>query len=193
MFERATIPTILFTLAIAVGAPARAQPADTVLLNGRIATLDASSSIVEAIAVRDGKIAATGSSEQIRSLAGPQTRIVDLAGRTVIPGLIDSHIHAIRAGVHYAGEVSWIGATTLAEALGRIRAAAVYAPPGTWLIVAGGWTPQQFAEGRRPSQDEITAAAPEHPVYVQLFYRAALLSPKGLEALGIARDEEIPP
>src|SRR5258708_1446187 len=132
MFERATIPTILF-LAIAVAAPARAQPADTVLLNVRIVPLDTPSSIAEPI-----------------------------PGRAVSPGLIDSHIHAIRAGVRYANEVSWIGATTIAEALGRIRAAAVYARPGTWLIVAGGWTPQQFAEGRRPTQDEITAAAPEH-------------------------------
>src|SRR3954452_22905131 len=139
--------TLLIALAFAFAVPARAQPADTVLLNGRIVTLDTASSMVEAIAVRDGKIAATGTSEQVRSLAGPQTRLIDLGGRTVIPGLIDSHIHAIRAGVHYANEVSWIGATTIAEALGRVRAAALYAGPGAWLIVAGGWTPQQFAEG----------------------------------------------
>src|SRR5947207_3253459 len=191
MFERATILKILF-LAVAVAAPARAQPADTILLNGRIVTLDTPSSIAEAIAVRDGRVAATGSSEQIRALLGPQTRIVDLAGRTVIPGLIDSHIHAIRAGVHYANEVSWIGATTIAEALGRVRAAALYAGPGAWLIVAGGWTPQQFAEGRRPTLDEITAAAPDHPVYVQLFYRAVLLSPKGYDALGISAEDVAP-
>jgi predicted amidohydrolase YtcJ len=192
MNKSATRLTLLFVLAIAFAAPARAQPVDTVLLNGRIVTLDTASPIVEAIAVRDGKIAATGTSEQVRALVGPQSRTIDLAGRTVIPGLIDSHIHAIRAGVHYANEVSWIGATTIAEALGRIRAAALYARPGTWLIVAGGWTPQQFAEGRRPTQDEIAAAAPTQPVYVQLFYRAILLSPKGLEALGIAGDD-IPP
>jgi predicted amidohydrolase YtcJ len=183
----------LALLALGIAAPARAQPADTVLVNGRIVTLNADSSIAEAIAVRDGRVGATGTSAQIRDLLGPRTRIIDLGGRTVIPGLIDSHIHAIRAGVHYANEVSWIGATTIAEALERIRAAAIYARPGAWLIVAGGWTPQQFAEGRRPSQDEITRAAPGHPVYVQLFYRAALLSPKGLEALGIARDEDVPP
>src|SRR5258705_7155620 len=112
MFERASIPTIVFTLAIAFAAPARAQPADTVLLNGRIATLDASSSIAEAIAVRDGRIAATGSSEQIRGLAGPQTRILDLAGRTVIPGLIDSHLPAIPARVRHANKGSWVGAPT---------------------------------------------------------------------------------
>ena len=178
---------------VAFALPARAQPADTVLVNGRIATLDAQSTVAEGIAIRDGRIAATGSSGEIRALAGPQTRIIDLAGRTVIPGLIDSHIHAIRAGVHFASEVSWIGATTIAEALGRIRAAAIYAKPGTWLIVAGGWTPQQFTEGRRPTQDEIANAAPEHPVYVQLFYRAVFMSPKGFEVLGIARDADVPP
>jgi len=187
------LPLVLLALGIAFAAPARAQPADTVFVNGRIVTLDADSSVTEAIAVRDGRVAATGPSQQMRDLSGPGTRIIDLAGRTLIPGLVDSHIHAIRAGVHFANEVSWIGATTIAEALGRIRAAAIYAKPGAWLIVAGGWTPQQFAEGRRPSQDEITGAAPGHPVYIQLFYRAALLSPKGLETLGIARDDDIPP
>ena len=78
----------------------------------------------QALAVRDGKIAAIGNSTDIRALAGPATRVIDLGGRTVIPGLIDSHIHAIRAGLTYTTEVHWIGVRTLAEALDRIRAAA---------------------------------------------------------------------
>ena len=78
----------------------------------------------QALAVRDGKIAAVGTTADIRALAGPNTRVIDLDGRTVIPGLIDSHIHAIRAGLTFTTEVHWIGVRTLADALDRIRAAA---------------------------------------------------------------------
>ena len=94
---------------------ALAQAPDTVLVNGKVVLYDAAP--VEALAVRDGRIAALGNSADIRALAGPNTRVIDLAGRTVIPGLIDSHIHAIRAGLTFNTEVSWIGVRTLAEAL----------------------------------------------------------------------------
>ena len=166
---------------------AHAQPADTVLLNGKIVQYGAAPA--EALAVRDGKIMAVGTTADIRALAGSNTRAIDLDGSTVIAGLIDSHIHAIRAGLTFTTEVHWIGARSLADALGRIRAAAEKAPKGSWLIVAGGWTERQFAEGRRPTQAEIAAAAPGHNVYVQILYSAILLSPGGAEALGIAKDQ----
>ncbi len=165
-------------------APSHAQSADTILLNGKIVQYGAAPA--QALAVRDGRIAAVGPTAEIRALAGQQTRVIDLEGRTVIPGLIDSHIHAIRAGLTFTTEVHWIGVRTLAEGLGRIRAAADKAPKGSWLIVAGGWTERQFAEGRRPTQAEIAAVAPDHRVYVQILYSAILLSPGGAEALGLA-------
>ncbi len=164
-----------------------AQSPDTVLLNGKIVVYDAAPA--QALAVRDGKIAAIGSTAEIRAIAGASTRVIDLGGRTVIPGLIDSHIHAIRAGLTYTTEVHWTGVRTLAAALDRIRAAARTAPKGSWLIVAGGWTERQFSEDRRPTQDEIAAAAPDHLVYVQLLYSRVLLSPGGYAALGLGRDE----
>ena len=169
-------------------APRRRRAADTILLNGKIVTFDAAPA--EALAVRGDRIAAIGRSADIRALAGPATRVIDLAGRTVIPGLIDSHIHAIRAGLTYTTEVHWIGARTLAEALDRLRAAAQTAPKGSWLVVAGGWTERQFAEERRPTQAEIAAAAPDHHVYVQLLYSARAADPGGVEALGIANDAD---
>jgi predicted amidohydrolase YtcJ len=113
------------------------------------------------------------------------TRTVDAGGRTVIPGLIDSHMHAVRAALSYSTEVNWIGAGTIAEAMARIRTAAASARPGGWLIVAGGWTEQQFAERRRPTLAELQEAAPDNPVYVQLFYEAVVMTPKALEALGV--------
>jgi predicted amidohydrolase YtcJ len=163
----------------------QAQPADLVVTNAKIATLDAAGSTAQAMAVRDGRIVAVGSAAQMGPLSGPMTRTVDAGGRTVIPGLIDSHMHAVRAALSYSTEVNWIGAGTIAEAMARIRTAAAQARPGGWLIVAGGWTEQQFAERRRPTMAELQEAAPGNPVYVQLFYDAVVMTPKALEALGV--------
>jgi predicted amidohydrolase YtcJ len=179
--------------AAAFGMPARAQDADTLLLNGKIVTLAAAAPAAEALAVRDGKIIAVGRSADIRALAGAKTRVIDLQGRTVIPGLIDSHMHAIRAALFYATEVNWIGTTSIPAAMERIKAAAQRAKPSQWIIVAGGWTEQQFREKRRPTQAELLAAAPDNPVYVQLFYSAALLTPAGFKALTITDDADVPP
>src|SRR6202044_1217532 len=138
------------------------------------------------------KIVALGSTPEVRRLAGPATRAIDLQGRTVIPGLIDSHLHAIRAALSFSTEVNWIGASSLTEALGRIRSAARTMKPGAWLIVAGGWSAEQFRENRRPTQAELAAAAPDNPVYVQLGYGWAVLTPKALEKLHIATDADLP-
>jgi predicted amidohydrolase YtcJ len=176
--------------ALFCAAAAHAQTADTVLLNGKIVVYG-SELPAEALAVRADRIVALGRSADMRTVTGPGTRVIDLAGRTVIPGLIDSHIHAIRAGLTWQTEVHWIGVRSLAEALDRLRAAARTAPQGSWLVVAGGWTERQFAEDRRPTQDEIVAAAPGHHVYVQLMYSRVLLTPGGYDALGIAQDQAL--
>jgi predicted amidohydrolase YtcJ len=172
--------------------PLQANPADMLLVNGRIVTLDDASSIREALAISGDRITATGSGDQMRKLAGPDTTIIDLGGRTVIPGLIDSHIHLIRAGFRYASEVDWSGATSIADALERLRSAAIHASPGAWLIVAGGWTPRQFTESRRPTDAEIAAVAADHPVYIQLFYGSVLINAMGRERLGIKSEEDLP-
>jgi predicted amidohydrolase YtcJ len=182
------LPALLLCLAT----PAWAQIPDTILLNGKVVTLDAQSTIQEAIAVRDGHITAVGTSGELRKSAGPATRVIDLRGRTVIPGLIDSHLHAIRAALSFSTEVNWIGAHSLEEALGRIRAASRTMRPGSWLIVAGGWNVQQFEENRRPTQAELTAVAPNNPVYVQLGYGWAMLNPLAHKALGISSEADLP-
>ena len=180
-------------LGLALAGPGGAQTADIILVHGKILTLDDHFSVREALAVSEGRIAALGRSIDIMRLAGRKTRVVDLRGRTVIPGLIDSHIHAIRAALSYSVEVSWIGASSLEEALGRVREAARAAKPGDWLIVAGGWTPEQFREKRRPTRAELAAAAGDHPAYVQLFYGWALMTPAAFKALNIATDSDLPP
>jgi hypothetical protein len=175
-----------------LSAIAVSQTADTILVNGKVVTVDPQFSIREAVAVRDGKILAVGSSAEVRKLAGAATRVVDLQGRTVIPGLIDSHMHAIRAALSFATEVNWIGAPSLVEAMGRIREASRTRKPGSWLIVAGGWNVQQFREKRRPTQAELEAAAPNNPAYVQLGYGWALMNSAGLKALNISSDSDLP-
>jgi predicted amidohydrolase YtcJ len=181
---------LLITLAVSL--PAWSQSADTILVNGKVLTVDPQFSTREAVAVRDGKITAVGSSADVRKLAGPRTRLIDLQGRTVIPGLIDSHMHAIRAGQTFATEVNWVGATSLAAAVARIHEASQTMKPGAWLIVAGGWTVAQFKEKRRPTQADLLAAAPNNPVYVQLGYEWVVMTPAGFKALNINSDADLP-
>jgi predicted amidohydrolase YtcJ len=184
--------TLVAALSLVFVVRASAQTPDTILLNGKILTLDARSTVALALAIGDGRVTAVGSSDDMRKLAGPSTRVIDLRGRTVIPGLIDSHLHAIRAALSFSTEVNWIGARSLEEALGRIRAAARTMKPGSWLIVAGGWNVQQFEENRRPTQAELTAVAPNNPVYVQLGYGWSMLTPLAHKALALSSETDLP-
>jgi predicted amidohydrolase YtcJ len=186
------IAQVCFVAIALAAAPAAAQAPDTILINGKILTVDAQFSTREALAIRDGRIVALGTSADIRKLAGRETRVIDVQGRTVIPGLIDSHLHAIRAAQTFSTELNWIGVSSLTEALGRISEAARTMKPGAWLIVAGGWNVQQFKENRRPTQAELVAAAPNNPVYVQLGYGWAMLTPPAYKALNITSDADVP-
>lgn len=169
------------------------QVDDTVLLNGRIVTLDQKSTIADALAVRDGRVAFVGSNGEARRWIGAQTRAVDLGGRTVIPGLIDSHIHGLRGGLTFTTELEWTGVAALEGGLEIIREAAARSAPGTWLIVAGGWHRNQFEERRGPTPEELHEAAPDHPVYVQHQYDSAVFNRAGLAALGIDGATADPP
>ena len=136
-----TCCALVFLLALIATGAARAQlPAqapDTILVNGKLVVYDGAPA--QALAVRNGKIAAIGNSSDIRALAGPATRVIDVGGRTVIPGLIDSHIHAIRAGLTYTTEVQWSRVRPLAQAPDRRRMASGAARQGPVLGAAGGW------------------------------------------------------
>jgi predicted amidohydrolase YtcJ len=172
---------------------ALAQSADTILFNGKILTVDKDFTVQQALAIGNGRIVATGTSAAMKKLAGDKAKLVDLGGRTVIPGLTDGHIHGIRAALTFGTEVNWIGVPSLKEALEKIRQAAKTQKPGSWIVVAGGWTEEQFAEKRRPTPADIAAAAPDNPVYIQHLYDWLLLSPKAMEALNIRDDADIAP
>jgi predicted amidohydrolase YtcJ len=160
-------------------------PADLVLRGGKIVTVDNEFSIREAVAIKDGRFLAVGTERDVRPLIGPRTRVIDLAGRTVIPGLVDARIHATAACVNWNSELHWQTTRTLADALNQISAAAKLRPRGSWIVVGGGWVPTQFAERRFPTRADLDAAAPDHPVYIQYLNDGALLNSAGLAALKI--------
>jgi predicted amidohydrolase YtcJ len=179
-------------LTLGIGA-ASAQTADTILFNGKVATVDKDFSLREALAISDGKVLASGTTAAMKKLAGEKAKLIDLGGRTVIPGLTDGHIHGIRAALTFGTEVNWIGVPTLKDALEKVRQAGKTQKPGSWIVVAGGWTEEQFAEKRRPAAREVTEAAPDNPVYIQHLYDWLLLTPKAMEALNIRDDADVTP
>ncbi len=184
---------LLATLLSLPAGVAAAQTADTVLFNGKVLTVDRDFSTRQALAIAHGEVLATGTTAAMKKLADGRTRLIDLGGRTVIPGLTDGHIHGIRAAQTFATEVNWIGVPTLKDALQKIRTAAQTQKPGSWIVVAGGWTEEQFSEKRRPTAAEVVAAAPDNPVYIQHLYDWLLLTPKAMEALNIHDDADVTP
>ena len=173
-----------------------AQPAagaDLIVFNGRIATQDARRSFAAAVAIREGRFVAVGTDADIMPYRRDTTQMIDVGGRTVIPGLNDSHIHPIRGGLNYNMELRWDGVPSLADALRMLRAQAQKTPPPQWVRVVGGWTELQFAERRMPTLDEINAVAPETPVFVLHLYDRAFLNRAALRAVGYTKDTPEPP
>ncbi|WP_263351319.1 amidohydrolase [Acidicapsa acidisoli] len=160
--------------------------------NGKIAT-NSKPYFVEAIAIEDGKIASVGRNSEILRLKTPDTKIVDLKGHTVIPGLNDSHLHIIRGGLHYNLELRWDGVPSLADALRMLKEQAARTPAPQWVRVVGGWNEFQFAERRMPTLDEINAVSPDTPVFVLHLYDRALLNAAALRAVGYTKDTPNPP
>lgn len=186
------IPWLLFSLAVLLSAPAHGQQADIVLRNGLLLTQDAQTPQASALAIRGDRILAVGSDRDMDRHIGDATRIVDLNRRTVVPGLIDSHIHGIRGGQTYIFETYWYDATQLRSALAQLTQAAATRPPGQWVAVVGSWHPGQFEEKRPPTRDDLDRAVPDRPVYVQHLYDYALLNRQGIAALQLDAPGGVP-
>jgi predicted amidohydrolase YtcJ len=165
---------------------------ELILINGRIATVDHSQTFAEAIAIHQGRFIAVGSNEEIMRLRASNTETIDLGGRTVIPGLNDSHMHPIRGGLNYNMELRWDGVPSLADALRMLKEQAQRTPPPQWVRVIGGWTEFQFAERRMPTLEEINQAAPDTPVFVLHLYDRAFLNHAALRAVGYTKDTPEP-
>jgi predicted amidohydrolase YtcJ len=180
---------------LAAGGSAVAQKSggpDIVLVNGRIATVDDQFRFVQALAITGERITAAGSNGDIRRLAAPATRIIDLEGRTVIPGLIDNHSHWIRAAEH--NELRFDGITSRRQALKLLADRVRATPPGEWIAVLGGWSEEQFLdEARGFPTAEIDAIAPNHPVVLQSVYNHSYLNTAALRAAKIDESTPNPP
>ena len=148
----------------------------TILMNGKITTMDPDQPEASAVAIEAGRIAAVGTDKDILALGDAETRVIDLEGRRAIPGLIDSHTHIIRQGNNFAMELRWDEVPSLADGLAMLKAQAQRTPAGQWIRVVGGWSADQFAERRLPTLDEINTAAPDVPVYVLHLYDRAWLN-----------------
>lgn len=173
--------------------PQSLDPADLILMNGQIAAQDGASHFVEAVAIQDGRFLAVGTTREVMGHRGDRTQVIDLNKRTVIPGLIDSHIHLIRGGLNYNLELRWDGVPSLADGLRMLKEQVDRTPPNQWVRVVGGWSEFQFAERRMPTLDELNQIAPFTPVFILHLYDRALLNRAALKAVGYTKDTPAPP
>ena len=163
---------------------------DRILSNGRILTADKDFSVAEAIALDGDRIFATGTNDQMAALAGPDTAIIHLDGRTVIPGLIDNHMHYIRTVQRWHQQARIDGVESRQETLAIIAEHAASLPAGEWFMVQGGWSVDQFADQKGGfTLEELDQASPDNPVYAQLSYRGAYANSLALDAVGIGTED----
>jgi len=171
--------------------PAVVGPADTILVNGKIVTVDDFFSIAQAVAIKGSRIVDVGRNDDIRRHAGPGTKVIDLNGRTVIPGLIDNHAHFIRVAEKWHYEMRLDGITSRARVLKMIADRARVARPGEWIVALGGWSEDQFTDDPRGFPlAELDRLAPNNPVVLQAVYRHSYLNTAALKAAKI--DENTP-
>ena len=151
-------------MVLTVGAP-QTPPADLVLRNGKILTIDASDSIVQAVAIAGGRIVAVGSNDDLRSRIGPGTQVIDLAGRTVTPGLIDAHVHFTEVDALFSVNLSDVSVTKMDDVLARVRDGVARVKPGEW-VRGRGWDEGKLAERRYITAADLDKVAPDNPVWL---------------------------
>src|SRR3954468_4083642 len=174
-------------LAALASIPALAQrTADTIVTHGKILTVDADFRVVEALAIDGGRIVARGTSAELARYAGPDTKIIDVAGATVVPGLIDNHFHFTRAVDTWHEQARFEGVDSRREALAILAAKAASMPAGGWVMVQGGWTPRQFADAPGGfTLAELDGVAPNNPLFVQEGYSVVYANSLALKAVGL--------
>ena len=166
---------------------------DLILHRGLFTTLDRTNPTASAVAIKNGAFTAVGNDSDVMKLTGASTKIVDLKGRRVLPGLIDNHLHIIRGGLNFNMELRWDGVRSLADAMAMLRKQVAITPPPQWVRVVGGFTEHQFVEKRLPTIDELNAAAPDTPVFILHLYDRAMLNGAALRAVGYGKDTPEPP
>lgn len=186
------IITLLFIVQSITAFSQKKALVNLIVFNGKIHTLDNKNSVVEALAVSDGKILKLGKNEVILKLKSAKTKVIDAKGQTIIPGIFDSHLHVIRGGRFYNTELRWDGVRTLKRALEMLKEQAQRTPDGQWVRVVGGWNAYQFEEKRLPTLQEINDATGDVPTFVLHLYGHAYLNQSGLKKLNINADTPNP-
>jgi predicted amidohydrolase YtcJ len=170
---------------------AQQPPPDTILTNGKIITVDETFSIAQAVAVRGSRIVAVGTNQEITRLAGPNTRRIDLRGRSVVPGMIDNHAHFQEEGEYWTLEQRLDGVDTRKQALALLVAKAKEKGPGQWVFTLGGWSPDQFRDDKKPfTRDELDKYLPNNPVLLQFTRAETYLNSKAIEMIGLEKRTE---
>jgi len=182
------ISLVLLTVAGLFGQGIREVP-DAVFYNGKVITVDSSNSIKEAFAVKGDKFLAVGTTREMRALAGPQTQLVDLKTKAVMPGLMDNHNHAYHAAMANRG-IDLKEVESLAALLEGVRKAAAAAGPGKAIYVASGWQLNKFPEKHPPMRQDIDKVAPNNPVVIYLNRGQIYLNSAALKIAGVTRDTD---
>ena len=170
---------------------AHAQEADLILTGGRVYTADAARPSAQAVAVRGDRIVFVGSDQEALVLRGPRTRVVELAGRTLIPGMIDSHGHLSGLG-NALRTVDLVGTRSLDAIVERVAGRAAQLPAGTW-VTGRGWDQNDWADTRFPVHARLSAAVPNHPVLLtRIDGHAVFVNERALQLARIGRDTPDP-
>ncbi len=174
--------------------PAQQPAPDLILSNGKIVTVDERFTIAQAVAIKGDRVVAVGTNQAITQLAGPNTRRIDLIGRAVIPGLIDNHMHLLRAATTWQREVRFDGVESRKKAVEMLHARTKAVGPGEWVYNIGGWTHQQFTDDPKPfTREELDQIAPDNPVSLQESYFQVFLNSQALKTFGIEANAPDPP
>src|SRR5262249_43755731 len=190
-FMRLRLTSLLAASFCAISAAALAQPADLVLRGGKVITVDKDWRIAQAVAVKDGRFLAVGDDAAIAAHVGPQTQVIELAGKTVVPGLIDSHLHQLFAGLN-GPAVQLLGARSVAEVQALIGERVARTPPGQWVTASSGWHESILREGRMPTRFELDQVSPGNPVFIPRGGHVVTVNSKALELAGITKDTPNP-
>lgn len=166
--------------------------AETILCNGKIITMDPRLPQAEAVAIREGRLIGVGANLEMMQLAGAETRVLDLQGKTVLPGLIDAHNHLLSTGQQVIRQLSLYDARSIAEIVERVRDRVAVTPPGVW-IKGRGWDESLLREGRFPTRWDLDAVSPDHPVVLHRVWNMLVANSYALRLAGISRETPDPP
>ncbi len=192
---------VAFTVIAAFGATACTQAPNSavapaaVFYNGKIATVNANFDMVEAVAVNEGRIVALGLNDDIQSLASDETQLVDLQGKTVLPGFYDNHVHLSFGSAPDPNALDLWEATTMDEVLTAIREKAAEVPQGEWIRGELAYTtdiPHPFPENKAPTRWDLDQAAPDHPVMLVRGAHLTMVNSLGLREANITKDTKAP-